>query len=99
MFQFIIEFGLFVLVILVGISQVVIPWSKGQRAFPVFRPAIKQAEEHLAETVQKVAVQEIQLEEEKLKARLKTEAVPPKPGQKHRSSRYKNNKQKRKPNG
>lgn len=67
MFQFIFEFGLFALIVLTGVFQVLIPLSKNQKIFPMFRKDLVEAEKELKETGQEVAVSKVQAEQEELK--------------------------------
>jgi hypothetical protein len=67
MFQIIFEFGLFLLVVLTGVFQVLIPLSQSRKVFPMFRRDMSEAERALKNAGQRVAVKDVQLEAWELK--------------------------------
>lgn len=71
MFQIIVEFGLFLLIVLIGISQILVPLAQNRKIFPIFRKELSDAEKELVDVGQKVAVDSIVKEKNKMEETLK----------------------------
>lgn len=71
MFQEIVEPLLFLIVVLVGIFQIILPLSQNRKVFPMFRKDLSEAEKTLKETGQKVAVNDIEIEKEELEKKIR----------------------------
>jgi hypothetical protein len=80
MFQIVFEFGIFLLVVLVGLFQIILPLVQKRKVFPMFRAELSNAEKGLTDIGQKVAVESVIEEQKELEEKLKQKNTKTKKG-------------------